>query len=78
MPPPPKPRSAGHPKDVCYCGDYRDQHKDGTGPCVFNGRGSDACHGNEDCMSFRLHEHAPTADELAPIPGDLSPGPKRK
>ena len=38
--------------DACRCGDYRHQHKDGRGPCVFNGRGPDACHGNEDCMKF--------------------------
>lgn len=39
--------------EVCQCGDYRRQHKNGVGVCDFNGRGPDACHGNYDCAEFR-------------------------
>lgn len=46
-----------HPKDECECGDWRSDHTNG-GPCRFNGRGFDACHGGRDCMSFRLIRRA--------------------
>jgi hypothetical protein len=26
-----------HPLDICYCGDYRKDHQDGTGACKFSG-----------------------------------------
>jgi len=46
-----------HPKDVCDCGDYREQHRDGTGPCVMN-RPGDMCHGFRDCLQFTLWQRA--------------------
>lgn len=41
------------PLDACVCGDYRRDHKDGTGPCKFNARGWDLCHAGQDCLQFR-------------------------
>ena len=50
--------------DVCFCGDYRHQHENGTGACVFNRYGRfDVCHGFELCEGFRLAEKA----EAVPI-----------
>jgi len=40
--------------DECDCGDYRKHHKDGVGPCCFNGGYPDLTHGFKDCLSFRL------------------------
>lgn len=44
------------PFDICECGDYRCQHKDGTGPCNFNKHPNNGgiSHGNKACMSFKL------------------------
>jgi hypothetical protein len=54
----------GHPLDECECGDYRRNHKDGTGPCTFNRAGFDMLHAFEDCLSFTLaHAHLETNDE---------------
>lgn len=39
--------------DQCECGDYRQDHKNGTGPCTHNKVG-DLTHGFKDCQSFRL------------------------
>lgn len=39
--------------ETCACGDYRKDHKDGTGPCIFNGGRFDLCHGGTDCHEFR-------------------------
>lgn len=43
-----------HPLDECACGDYRRDHKDGTGACTFNRNRFDECHAFEHCYSFRL------------------------
>lgn len=50
----PKPE-LNHPVDVCYCGDYRKDHKDGSGVCIFtvNARG-DGHHGAGRCDKFVL------------------------
>lgn len=45
--------SLDNPRDECACGDWREDHPN-NGPCRFNGRGFDMCHGGKDCMSFRL------------------------
>jgi hypothetical protein len=37
--------------DTCTCGDYRRDHKDGTGRCCMP---DDLTHGFEPCLSFRL------------------------
>lgn len=42
-------------KDVCSCGDFRDQHRDGWGRC---GMADDECHGFNPCLRFDLHERA--------------------
>lgn len=42
------------PLDYCECGDYRRDHKDGTGLCCFNGPSFDLNHGGKDCHQFRL------------------------
>lgn len=41
-----------NPKEVCVCGDFREQHKNGTGACMLN-KPFDVCHGMKDCLSFR-------------------------
>lgn len=47
-------RSA-HPLDICYCGDYRKDHKNGMGACIFNsGSRSDGHFGSGTCEKFRL------------------------
>lgn len=50
-----------HPLDVCVCGDYRRDHKNGTGPCTF---GLDLSHGFTACNEFRL-SHEPGAKNAA-------------
>lgn len=45
---------AEHPKDICDCGDYRDQHEPGGGPCRFNEPGGRGHRPAPDCHSFRL------------------------
>jgi hypothetical protein len=35
--------------EICYCGDYRWQHKEGKGACSLNGLG----HPLGPCMAFR-------------------------
>jgi hypothetical protein len=47
---------SGDLMDVCVCGDYRWQHKNGTGPCTFNDdyNNGGLTHGFKKCMSFRL------------------------
>lgn len=44
--------SAQHPKDICTCGDYREQHHY-SGVCLMNGLGH--C-GAPDCLMFNLDE----------------------
>ena len=44
--------------DQCECGDYRHQHRDGTGACTLP---NDLSHGFKPCSCFRLAE---TASEL--------------
>ncbi len=44
---------ADDPDDECACGDMRSDHPN-NGPCRFNGRGFDLCHGGQDCTRFRL------------------------
>jgi hypothetical protein len=48
-----------HNKDVCVCGDYREQHLNGTGRCTLNGLG----HGVPGylCTEFRIHQYAPVS-----------------
>ncbi len=48
-----------HPKDVCVCGDYRDQHDPNDGACKFNVAKCNVGHGGPpDCEAFRLdHRH---------------------
>ena len=45
--------AADHPDDCCACGDYRKQHKDGTGRCLLG----DLCT-PYPCRRFRLHYRA--------------------
>jgi ribosomal protein L32 len=49
---------AGHPLDVCECGDYRRSHGN-NGSCEFNkGSGNIGHLGAPDCHKFRLaHAH---------------------
>lgn len=57
-PPPRRPRAGAIVKnDVCECGDYRSDHPN-DGPCRYNGRGFDPCHGGSDCPRFRLDKFA--------------------
>ena len=43
--------------DVCECGDYRKDHKGGTGVCIFSdGTVGDGHHGAGRCDQFRLSE----------------------
>jgi len=39
--------------DECQCGDYRRDHKDGTGACRHNSREFDLNHGGKNCYRFR-------------------------
>lgn len=43
--------------DLCHCGDYRKDHKDGTGACVFNHTPGNV-HGSAKCMQFRISREA--------------------
>jgi hypothetical protein len=43
-----------HPEDICYCGDFRKDHKDGTGRCIFNDEVRDGHGGAGPCYQFRL------------------------
>lgn len=43
--------------DMCACGDYRKDHRDGTGPCAFNHIPGNV-HGHSQCMQFRLFREA--------------------
>jgi len=47
---------APNPLDYCECGDWRKNHKNGTGACCFNGPAFDLNHGGRDCHTFRLAE----------------------
>lgn len=47
------------PKDVCACGDYRDQH-DERGACKLNGVGH---FGSGPCTKFRLFRRAALTQE---------------
>lgn len=40
--------------DVCECGDYRSQHRDGGGPCKFNAPENTGHSHGDNCMSFQL------------------------
>ncbi len=49
--------SGPHPKDVCVCGDYREEHENGTGICAFTKgqHGSDDGHfGAGRCDKFEM------------------------
>lgn len=41
--------------DMCACGDYRRDHKDGTGRCRMP---DDLTHGFKPCLEFRLSKTA--------------------
>ena len=43
-----------HPQDECMCGDWRSDHRDGIGPCRYNGHQPDMSHGFTACSHFRL------------------------
>ena len=43
-----------NPKDVCKCGDYRYQHKNGIGQCVFNDFPNHGHSGGRGCDAFDL------------------------
>lgn len=43
--------------DTCLCGDYRRDHKGGSGPCLHN-KPRDLTHGYRDCDTFRLSQEA--------------------
>lgn len=58
-----------HDLDVCFCGDYRRDHKNGTGACAFNAypMNGGASHGFRRCHKFRLSEaHEPATKDSAP------------
>ena len=58
----------GNPHDVCKCGDYRRDHKDGYGPCVFNAY-EGGPHGDSRCRKFRLSKTAEEGGDLGrPVP----------
>lgn len=47
------------PLDLCFCGDYRRDHKDGKGACIFSvGSRGDGHFGSGYCDAFRLHRRA--------------------
>lgn len=55
-----------NPKDLCACGDFRDQHSN-DGPCMMNDRpGFDLCHGGTNCLAFRLSQPADKANRHDP------------
>lgn len=46
-------REPDHPLDICYCGDYRKDHKYGTGVCMFSlGAYGDGHSGAGRCDKF--------------------------
>lgn len=45
-----------HPKDICECGDYRDQHVDGRGACLLNAPEGLGHNGAPNCERFRIVE----------------------
>ena len=50
-----QPAISDSPNDQCECGDYRSDHRDGTGPCSYNKMPRfDITHGGQDCLKFRL------------------------
>jgi len=60
----------GHPRDICYCGDYRKDHPN-NGPCNLNGLG----HGtittedwNDKCFKFRKENNMRQTHSLATLP----------
>lgn len=62
------------PLDTCDCGDYRRDHKGGTGACAFNRErpryeGDDGHMGAGACHQFRLCERAidRAAKAIAPL-----------
>jgi len=50
--------SGDDPRDECECGDFREDHKDGGGPCRYNSNEFDLSHGGGNCMEFRLFGRA--------------------
>lgn len=53
---PTPPPYANPDRDLCVCGDRRDQHQNGMGACKLNDQGH---LGAPACQSFRLASHAP-------------------
>lgn len=51
------------PKDICECGDYRDQHEPNDGACKLNSLGHGYPGGR--CEGFRLFEAAPAETDVA-------------
>jgi hypothetical protein len=47
---------ADDPHDVCTCGDYRRQHKCGTGSCCFNSYIGGHGMGLRSCIRFKLSQ----------------------
>ena len=62
-----------HPLDICHCGDYRSDHKNGTGPCIFSiGSRGDGHSGAGSCELFRLsHRYEQTIQQLGNSRGKL-------
>ena len=51
-----EPAQFTHPLDQCECGDFRRDHKDGTGACIFSsGSKGDGHSGAGECVQFKLH-----------------------
>lgn len=50
--------------DCCVCGDYRKDHKGGTGPCAFNNdyKSGGLTHGFKKCLSFMFAKAADPND----------------
>ena len=46
-------RFTPHPKDICQCLDYREDHENGTGACRMPNNG---VHAGEPCNAFLLRE----------------------
>ena len=55
-----------HPLDICHCGDYRRDHKNGVGACIFStGSRGDGHFGSGRCEVFNLtHRYNPTKQEF--------------
>lgn len=60
-------------KDECYCGDYRIQHREGSGPCQICSWSHPP--GMEPCQKFRFSRAAARikASETAPVPAPAEP-----